>query len=363
MVYQRGRVWWVQYSYQGKVYRESSRSMVKMDAARLLKKRLGEIGQGRLIGPDVERTTFENLATMLLDDYRINGRRSIESAERAVSHLREFFGLARAVEITEDRIAAYIRRRQESRAANATVNRELAALKRMFRLGERAQKVARRPFIDMLQENNTRKGFFEEEQFRAVRERLPEPLRAVVEVAYITGWRVASEILTRHWKHVDFEAGFLRLEPGETKNGDGRMFPLMPRLRAVLEHQRERRDALKNEGKIVPYVFHRDGKPIKDFRIAWRKACRQTGLPGKLLHDFRRSAVRNLERAGVPRSTAMAMVGHKTEAIYRRYAITDEAMLREGAEKLARFHEAIAAAPGSSLPRTDWHRTDTTGSE
>jgi integrase len=82
-------------------------------------------------------------------------------------------------------------------------------------------------------------------------------------------------------------------------------------------------------------VFHRpNGSPIKDFRETWTKACEKAGYPGKLFHDFRRSAVRNLERSGVPRSTAMAMVGHKTESIYRRYAIVDEQMHREAAAKL-----------------------------
>jgi integrase len=76
--------------------------------------------------------------------------------------------------------------------------------------------------------------------------------------------------------------------------------------------------------------------PLHSFRKAWKTACRNAGLAGRIPHDFRRTAVRNLERAGVPRSTAMKMVGHKTESIYRRYAIVDEAMLREGAEKLAR---------------------------
>src|SRR5215470_16021246 len=108
---------------------------------------------------------------------------------------------------------------------------ELAALKRMFRLGERAGKVVRRPFIAMLQEHNARTGFFERDQFDLVLVHLPEDLKAVFEADYITGWRVKSEILTRQWGHVDFESGWLRLEPGETKNGEGRQFPLTPALR------------------------------------------------------------------------------------------------------------------------------------
>ncbi len=167
-----------------------------------------------------------------------------------------------------------------------------------------------------------------------------------MEVAYITGWRIKSEILTRQKVHVDLEAGWLRLDPGETKNREGRMFPLTPKLRAVLERQFARtRDMERATGRIIPLIFHRKGKPIKSFRRAWLTACKKAGVPGRIPHDFRRTAIRNLERAGVPRSTAMAMVGHRTEAIYRRYAIVDEVMLREGAVKLAAPPNRQATAP------------------
>jgi integrase len=88
---------------------------------------------------------------------------------------------------------------------------------------------------------------------------------------------------------------------------------------------------------IIPWVFHRTkrGRPLKSFRKAWQQACTAAGVPGRILHDFRRTAVRNLERAGIPRSVAMKMVGHKTESVYRRYAIVDEEMLRDAAVKLA----------------------------
>jgi len=146
---------------------------------------------------------------------------------------------------------------------------------------------------------------------------------------------------------VDFQSGWLRLEPGETKNMEGRQFPLTPALRAVLERQRARTLAVEKATRtIIPWLFHRSGRPIKSFRRAWVTACTAAGLLGRIPHDFRRTAVRNLERAGVPRSTAMKMVGHKTESIYRRYAIVDEAMLKEGAAKLQTFHDAqTIAAP------------------
>ena len=86
-------------------------------------------------------------------------------------------------------------------------------------------------------------------------------------------------------------------------------------------------------GTICPFVFHRNGERIRYFRAAWANACKAAGCPGALVHDMRRSAVRTFERAGVPRSVAMSIVGHKTESIYRRYAIVDEAMQREAAAR------------------------------
>jgi integrase len=97
----------------------------------------------------------------------------------------------------------------------------------------------------------------------------------------------------------------------ETKNGEGRMFPLTPELRTVLEAQREMvRNLERATGQIIPWVFVRpNGTRIKNFRHAWKMACKDAGIPGRLVHDFRRTAVRNLERAGVPRSAAMKNSG------------------------------------------------------
>jgi integrase len=163
-------------------------------------------------------------------------------------------------------------------------------------------------------------------------------------VAFATGWRTASEVLPLEWKHVDWKARTVRLDPRTTKNGEGRSFPFTAKIEAVLTEQLKIHEALKKEGTICPYVFHRNGERIVDFRAAWRNACKAAGCPGALVHDMRRSAVRAFERAGVPRSVAMSIVGHKTESIYRRYAIVDEAMQQEAAARL----DAWVAGPTPS---------------
>jgi integrase len=106
----------------------------------------------------------------------------------------------------------------------------------------------------------------------------------------------------------------------------------------------------------VPWLFfRRNGEPIKDLYGAWDRACRAAGVPGLVPHDLRRSAVRNLERAGVPRATAMKLVGHKTEAIYRRYAIVVESDLLAGGEKLDGLHQIQALAKPTVVPFPKLH--------
>ena len=190
------------------------------------------------------------------------------------------------------------------------------------------------PKIKTLKENNVRKGFFEMKQFQNVRKHLPEDLQPMITFAYITGWRMRSEIWPLQWPLVDFQAGIVRLEPGTTKNDKGRVFPFTAELGQLLEAQRAKTDSIQKEkGIICPWVFHRDGKPIREFKRSWKTACKNAGLPGRIPHDFRRTAVRNLVRAGIPETVAMMMTGHKTRSVFDRYNIVDETDLFEAARK------------------------------
>lgn len=329
--------WWVAYRVNGRRVSEPSRERSKNDAETFLRSRIAARDAGLPAGPNPSPLTFEDLAAMVRADYKANDRKSGDRLGRSLKHLSAFFK-GPASGITDDRITAYIAHRRAT-AKPATVNRELAALRRALRLAGWAGKLKRAvPHIKALTERNARKGFFEAEQFEAVMGKAPEFLRPLLLTYYITGWR-KEELLSRERRHLDLAAGWLRLEPQESKNGAGRMFPLIPRLRVALEAQEETTALLERVlGKRIPWLFHRGGEQIKDFRGAWLAAKKAAGIPGRYIHDFRRTAVRNLERAGVPRSAAMAMVGIETESIYRRYAITDEGMLREAGEKLARLN-------------------------
>jgi integrase len=196
-LYKRGTIWWVKYYRNGRPIRESTGTEKETEAKRFLKLREGDVATGRLIIPRVERIRFEELAQDYLNDYRANGRRSLGRAQQNVDHLARFFGGCRVANITTADI----------RAANGTINRELTALRRMFNLALQAEKIRHAPHVPHLQENNVRQGFFEEAAFHSVLRHLPHEVKPVATFAYITGWRILSEILPITWAQMDFKGG------------------------------------------------------------------------------------------------------------------------------------------------------------
>jgi integrase len=355
-VFQRGNVWWIKYYRNGKAYRESSESNKETDARKLLRKRLGEIVVGRFIGPEAEKITIRELSEDFKNDYRVNSKKSLDKAEQTLKHLLNFFGDYRAHDVGTDLIRKYAYMRQEEAASNGTINRELSALRRVFNLGLQAEKIYRKPHIPMLEENNVRTGFFEHGEFIALRDASPDYFKPVVTFAYYTGWR-KKEILTLKWGQVDLNARTVRLNPGTTKSKEGRLIILDGELLEAIQGQWERRKVAEIPGQsfalLCPYVFHRNGKVIGgkrgEIRKVWQKACIDSGLGqmveverkgkkvkvyrGKLFHDFRRTAVRNMVRAGVNERVAMKISGHKTRSIFDRYNIVSEDDLKEAARR------------------------------
>ena len=335
MIDRRGRVWWIKFYDNGRPRYESSGSSKESDAKRLLSLRLGQVVQGNCPAPEALRATFGDLARDIESEYRANGRRTLRHLLDRITHLRRFFGSMRAANITTSDVQQFIVKRQAEGAKHATINRDLAALRRMFNLAAKATppKVGRVPYIPTLQEDNARKGFFEYEDFEKIRDALPGHLKPLVTFAYHTGWR-KSEIVNLTWDQVDLHTATVRLEPGTTKNRQARMIFLAGELLDVIQRQREIRDRLYPD---CPWVFFSDGKQIKSFRRSWNTACRKAGLDGKILHDFRRSAIRNMIRAGIPERVAMDLSGHKTRSILERYNITSEGDRLEAANRLDQY--------------------------
>ncbi|HKW00738.1 MAG TPA: tyrosine-type recombinase/integrase [Vicinamibacterales bacterium] len=356
-IIKRGRIYYIRYyDVKGRRRLETTKSTDRNEAEKQLRKRLTAKDAGVSADAAIGKLTLKEATDDLLNDYKVNGRRSRPEVKRKIElHLLPYFGERRRMTsiTTADMRAFVVERQREEKdddgkvtkraASNAEINRELAALRRAFRLAVRAGRLVQCPYVPMLQERNTRRGFLEADQITAICSALPEEVRPVVKFAYATGWRTRSEILPLEWRNVDWGGRCVRLDAHTTKNGEARSFPFTTDLETILKCQLAIHETLKKAGRVVPFVFHRDGERIKEFRTAWKNACKAAGCPGRLIHDMRRSAVRTFERAGVPRSVAMSIVGHKTESIYRRYAIVDEAMQREAAVRL----DAWAKSPPS----------------
>jgi len=356
----RSRVWWCKYYVNGRPIRESTgiagdTATAPTEARRFLKAREGAAATGQPILPRADRIRYEEVAADLRRHYEATGERNIDEAGARLKHLDAFFRGRRVASIGPADATSYALKRQEAGAANATVNRELAVLNRMLRIAYEAGKLLRMPVIRKLKEAAPREGFFEREQYEAVRRNLRPDLQAAVAIEYAFGWRTQSEVLPLQRRQLDLEAGTLRLDAGTTKNDDGRVVYLTPELKSLLAAQLERVETLQKQlGRIIPHLFphlrgrHR-GQPIRDFRKAWSTACIKAGLyrvvtdqsgeerkvPAMLRHDLRRTAVRNMVNAGVAERVAMRVTGHRTRTIFDRYHIVSPTDLQDVARRLA----------------------------
>ena len=343
-VYQRGRVWWIRYSHRGRDHRESTGSERETDAWRKLKQRWKDIGRERFVFGE-DKVRMADLFKALETDYTNNRRRSETTLKWRLAPLRAVFGEDRAVDVTESRIERYKADRLGSltrtrygvgtrRVAPATVNRELTVLKRTFRLAVRQKRLSVAPTIELLEEGAPRQGFLEPADFERVAQLLPAELGDFARFAYQSGWR-KGEIRRLSWSDVDRTTGRIVLRREHSKNGEPRVLPLLGDLAALIERRWTAREYQTPAGTttLSAFVFHRGGEPVREFRKAWATACETAGVGGTLFHDLRRSAVRNMDRAGVSQAVAMRISGHKTASIYRRYRIVDENDLREALER------------------------------
>jgi integrase len=274
------------------------------------------------IEPTASRVRFSGCAGFEEMFSLYEQQQTLDSCSRAgmyaAQRLKKSFTGFSVEEITALRINEHVLRRVKSGASNGTVNRELAALGKMFTLAQRFGVAKSAPYIPHLKEAPARRGFVEPKDFQKLLSKITEPVvRQVIEFLYLSGWR-KNEVLRLDWAHVGPDEVWL--DPAHSKSGESRLLPLEGRLAALIK---ERRGA-----RAGALVFHRRGKRIWDFRKAWYRATKDAEREGLLVHDLRRSAVRNLVRARVPEGVAMKITGHKTRNVFERYNIVSEADLR-----------------------------------
>jgi site-specific recombinase XerD len=347
-------VFWCKYYVNGLPRRESTGKTKEKEAGDFLKVREGRAAAGMPDLPRADRIRYEEAAADLRLHYQTTGTRNMVEAEKRLKHLDPFLTGRKLASIGGADATAYVAHRQAEGVANGTINRELAVLTKMLRLAHEHRKLVRLPVVHKLKEAAPRQGFFERDAFLAVRAALPEDLQVAVSIEYVFGWRTQSEVLPLERRHLDLTAGTIRLDPGMTKNDDGREVYLPADLKVHLAAQVERvRDLERKLGRVIPFLFPHlagrlAGERRRDFRKVWLTACVKAGLaervqlaPGKvrikahrLRHDFRRTAVRNMVNAGVPERVAMKVTGHRTRAVFDRYHIVSPTDLQDVAAKL-----------------------------
>jgi integrase len=329
--------WWTRTYHDGKPVERSTKTKNRREAEQILKRHLVE-------GPDntpkeLKKLDCDALHADLLTEYRINGRKSIDHLERRWRlHLRLVFGQMLAGKVETSDVNKYVAARIEEGAENASVNRELAILKRMFRLGVENKKLRAEavPFIKMLRERNTRIGFLEsrdQDSLARACGRHSLQMRAIFEIGSVLGWRY-REIIDLRVRQVDLSAGTVRLDPLSTKNDRGREVPLTPTIRELLAQ------CIHGQPPDA-FVFRRpNGQRVRNFRATWINCCKEANVEGLKFHDLRRTAARNLRNAGVAEEIIMRTGGWLTNSVFRRYSIVNTDDIADALAKLERRREA-----------------------
>jgi integrase len=367
-IYQRGDVLWIAYYAPcdgtrhepvapcGRSHEErepAGRS--EKEARALLKQRRQALAVHRaglrpFQGPRQEKVTLAELLDGLEKDHEVRGRKGLAQLKSHLKHVRAFFAVDRALSVTASRLREYIGARQAEGAAPGTINRELEGVARAFALAVEAGTVGMAPKVPSLREDNARQGFFERGDFEAVLSNINDPdLVDYLRWFWWTGMR-PGEIRSLTWASLDTETWSLRLHARDAKTGHGRVLGLIGDLKTIIERR------IKARRLDSELIFHRAGQPVGEFKKTWATACDKAGLavttgvgkakkvkPLRLVYDLRRTAVRNMVRAGVDPAVAMKISGHRTRAVFDRYNIIDERDLREAMERTAAYVESLPA--------------------
>jgi integrase len=333
--------WYIIYYVDGRKIQESSKTDSAMKAEKLLQIRMGEHSLGISPAQDVKNLKYEDVRNSWFDEHRNQGRFYVTKADgtptlTGLQHLDTFFKSTPVTRITSDMLRRYIDERRKAGMKDPTIRRNLVMLRSMMNMARKEGKLRQVdiPHFPMPRDSKPRQGFVTPEVFKTLRDALPENLRPLITFIYYTGCRKGAALKIT-WAMVNKDATEIQLPGDITKSGEPLTLPLVGA-------------GLEDVSVMLRKMFRKEG-PVFDatnLRVSWMKTCTKVKLGkmeedrtyiGLTIHDLRRSAARNLIRAGVSRGVAMQITGHKTEAVFERYNITDAKDIREALVKVGDY--------------------------
>ena len=372
-VFKRGpRHWIAYYDGQGVEQRESAGTKLDPDGRRvpksareaqdLLHTRLAAVYQGTGHSGAARRRIVKEVLDWYIADLRARGKKSIDGIARHLKPIREAFDGERVLGLAVDKLNNYIAQRRAQHAAPGTITQGLMYLRAALRLAHRQGRIPHLPYVPTAGQGGVRKGFVDVELFDQIHAKMRPPYADMAEFVYLTGWRY-EEVCGLELAWVFLADAEIRLP--DSKNGQGRVIVLQGRLRELVEKWWAGRRL------DCAHLFHKNGRRVKDaLREHWRTACATAGIPevkrrgptgwrsfaGVSIHDLRRSAIRNMRRAGVAESVAMTISGHQSPLVFKRYDITSHEDQRQALEAGEAYRAQRRAAQVTPL-NTDKRRT------
>jgi integrase len=342
MIYKRGKYWHIEFEFQGVRYQRSARTENRREAESRERAMRSDVERGVYKLPPkkkaiADRLRVRDLLQRLEQNYNMRGKGNTDN-------LRLFRFLSEAPiadcfadALTDQHITEFIAQLQRQGFRNSTVNNRVQLIRQAYKLA----KVPAPQIPRLSTQGNARQGFLLRPQFDLLYARLPAYLQDFALFLYVVGWR-SGAVKRLEWG--DVQGNEIQLRAELSKNRKAYRICMNRELAELIERRRQERAIATPQGAaICRYIFHRNGKPLGNFREAWVAACAAAGCPGTIPHDMRRSAVRNLVRAKVPRSIAKKWTGHESDTVFERYNIIEGDDMQEAAELLEQYTQGTRA--------------------
>jgi integrase len=320
LLHPKSQTWFIAFYRDGQEIRESvakllgkpPRDCTQADAARALKRRLGELHAGQYLGPSAERLTVAAVLEAYQAHLEAKGAKAILDLRGRIACVKAQFGTLRVRAIDTARIERWTAALREDGYAPASINSKVRTFRTAMNHARKAGRLLSVPHMPTVSGEHVRQGFVTRPLLERIVKHLPDPVNDAARFAFLVAWR-KEEVLTLTWPQIHRAERTITLPT--TKNGKPRTIAMVDEVAALIEARWAMRQG--------PFVFHKRGRRFtQHLRRYWNRACAAVGAEGLVFHDLRRSGVRNLIRAGVTETVAMSISGHRSLSMFQRYNIT-----------------------------------------